>query len=75
MGDVVGGDVPPGMVDGDQRHPQGVGRRLGEVHPHQQGADEAGGVGDGHRVDVSAGESRLLQGLIRQAGDGLHVLA
>ena len=75
VGDVVGGDVAPDVVDGDQGHPQTVGHRLGEGHPHQQRPDEAGGVGHGHGVDVLPGDARLADGLVGQAGDGLHMLA
>jgi hypothetical protein len=75
VSDVVGGDVAPDMVHRDQRYPQSIGRRFGEVDPHQQRTDEAGGVGDRHGVDVRPGQPRPGQGLVGQAGDGLHVLA
>ena len=74
VGDVVGGDVPPHMVDRDQRHPQGIGHRLGKAHPHQHRADEAGGIGHGHGVNVPPGHPGLGQGLVGQLGDHLNVL-
>ena len=74
VGDVVGGDVPPDVVDGDQGHPQGAGRRLGEVHPHQHRPDEAGGVGDGDGVQVLPAQPGVGQGPLGQGDDGLHVL-
>ncbi len=75
VGDVIGGDVPPDVVDGDQRHSQPEGGGLGEGHPHQQGPDQAGGVSDRYGVNVRLGNARLPEGLVRQAGDGLHMLA
>ncbi len=35
VGDVIGGDVPPDVVDGDERHAQAKGGGLGEGYPHQ----------------------------------------
>ena len=75
MGDIIGGDVAPDVVDGDEGHPQAVSYRLGEGHPHQQCADKAGGVGHRHGVDVLLGHVGLPQGLVRQADDCLHMLA
>ena len=75
MGDVIGGDVAPDMVNRDDRHIESIGHRLSKVHTHQQGADEAGGVGHRYRVNVAPGDSRLLEGLVSQAGNGLDVLA
>ena len=74
VGDVVGGDVAPDVVDGDERHPQSVGHGLGKAHPHQHRADEAGGVGHRHGVDVLPGQAGLIQRLVRQGGDDLDVL-
>ena len=74
VGDVVGGDVAPHVVDGDQGHPQSIGHRLGKGYPHQQRPDEAGGAGHRHGVDVRFRHVRLAQGLVRQAHDGLHML-
>ena len=75
MGDVVSCDVAPDVVDGDEGHPQAVGHRLGEGHPHQQRPDEAGGIGHRHRVDVLFRHACLPQGLVRQAHDSLHMFA
>ena len=75
MGDIIGCDVPPDMVDGHQGHVQGKGGGFGEVHPHQHRPDEPRRVGDGHRVNVPPGDARLDQGLVREARDGLNVLA
>ena len=75
MGDVVGGDVAPDVMDGHQRQAQRHGRTLGEVHAHKDSADEAGGVGDGDGVQLLLGDSSVGQGLVSQGGDGLHVLA
>ena len=74
-GQIVGGNVATDVVDRDQRHAQRIGHGLGEADPHQHGADEAGGIGDGHGVHVALGEPGIGQRLIRQTGNGLHVLA
>ena len=74
VGDVVGRDVAPDVMHRNQRHAQGEGCCLGEVYPHQHRADQSGGIGDRHRVDVLPGQLRGLQGLIRQGIDGLNVL-
>ena len=50
VGEIVGGDVAPHVVDGDEGQIQGHGGPLGKVHPHQHRPDEAGGIGDGHGV-------------------------
>ena len=70
-----GGSSAPEVVDRDQGLAQGVGRRLGEVHRHQQGPDEPRPIGHRHGVDVRFRHAGIGQGLLRQARDGLHVLA
>ena len=67
--------MAPEVVDRDEGPVQSQGRALGEVHPHQQCADEPGAVGHRHRVDLGLAEPRVRQGLVRQSGNGLHVLA
>ena len=74
IGQIVGGNVPPDVVDGDQRLAQGVGRRLGEVDPHQHGTDEPRSIGNGYSVQVGPGQACVGKGLICQAIDGLNVL-
>ena len=75
VGDVVGGDMGPDMMDRDDGHIEAVGHRLSKVHAHQQGANEAGGIGYRHGVDVAPGDPRLSEGLVGQPGDGLDVFA
>ena len=72
---IVGGDVSPYMVDGDQRHAQRVGGGFGKGHPHQHRADETGGIRHRHGVHILFGQPRVGKRLVRQGGDGLHVLA
>ena len=74
VGDVVGGDVAPDVMDRDQGHPKGQGGRLGEVHPHQHRSNEAGGIAHRHGVNVPLGQPGIGKGLVRQSGNGLHVL-
>ena len=73
MGNVVGGDVAPNVVDGDQGDSQGIGHGLGKIHPHQHRADEAGGIGHRHGVNILPSQVRLGQGLVGQAGNHLDV--
>ena len=75
IGQVVGGDVPPQMVHGDQGQPGGKGQPFGKVHPHQKGPDQPWGVGDGNAIDLGEGLAPLLQGLFHHAHNGLTVAA
>ena len=61
-------------MHGNERHVQRIGRGLGKVQPYEHRADETGGVGRGHGVDVFFLDARLLERLIGQRGDGLDVL-
>ena len=61
---IVGGDVAPHMVYGDQRHPQRVGSGFGEGHPHQHRADKPRGIRYRHGVDVSLCQARVGQRLV-----------
>ena len=63
------------MVHRDERNVQGQGAGLGEVNPHQHRADEAGGIGHGHGVDLLPADARRFNGLLGQDGDGLHMAA
>ena len=63
------------MMHGNERHVQRIGRGLGKVQPHEHRADEAGGVGRGHGVDVGFLNAGLFERLVGQRGDGLDVLA
>ena len=54
IGDVIGGDMSPDVVNRDQGFPQRQRRRLGEVHAYQHRADQAGGIGHGHGIDVAS---------------------
>ena len=74
-GQVIGGDMAPDMVYRDQGHTQAVSHALGKAHRHQHRADKARGVGHGHRVNVLFRKARVGEGPIRQAGNGLHMLA
>ena len=67
--------MAPDMMDGDQGDSQGKGRRLGKAEAHQHRADQAGGIGHRYGVNIGAGAAGADQGLFRQGGDGLHMLA
>ena len=46
-----GVDVGFQMIHADPGNPVAVGKPLGEGEAYQQGADQAGALGDGHAVD------------------------
>ena len=75
VGQVEGGDVAPQMVHGHQRLVCRIGQPLGEVHPHQNGPDEAGRKGHGHGIHVVDGLARIQQGLFHGGADELAVAA
>ena len=74
VGNVVGSDVTPDMVDRNEGEPQGHGSPLGKIHPYQHRPDEAGGIGDGNGIQVRAGKAGIGQGLVGQAIYRLDVL-
>ena len=57
--DIVGGDVPPDMVDRDERYAQRQRQTFCEIDADEQRADEARGVRDGDGVDLSFADPRL----------------
>ena len=75
VGDVVGRDVAAHMVHRDERHAERERGGLGKVHADEQRADEPRRAGDGHGVDVAAGQTGHCQRTVGQLGDNLHVRA
>ena len=67
--------MAPDVVHGNERNTQSEGRAFGEIDPNQHRADEAGGVGAGHGVDVGAGDVRRVQSALGQKGDDLQMAA
>ena len=63
------------MMYGDQRHPKGQSHRFGKIDPHQHRPDQAGRIADRHGIDILFGKPRILQCLVRQPGNGLHMLS
>ena len=63
------------MVHRHQGQARGQGQPLGEVHPHQQRADEPRGVGDGDGVHLGELFAAPLQGLLHHGHNGLAVAA
>ena len=51
--DVARGNVPPDMMDRDERHAQRQRQTFGEIDADEQRADEPRGVRDGDGVDLS----------------------
>ena len=74
-GEVVGGDVPADVVHGHQRHVHRQGGGLGEVHAHQQRADQPRRIGHGHGADVPARDAGGGERPLRQVADDLRVAA
>ena len=70
---IVGGDMTPDMMDGDQRLPQGKSHGLRKAQPHKHRADQPWRVGDRHRVDVILSTASVLQRPLRQGCNGLHM--
>ena len=60
VSDVIGGDMTPNVVDGDEGHTQAIGGAFGKVDPHQHRSDQPRCVGAGHSVDILSGHTRLL---------------
>ena len=75
IGDIVGSDMATDMMHRDQGLIQRQRCCFSKIHAYQHRADEAGRIGHGHRVDISAGQPRSLQSFLRKAVDGLHMLA
>ena len=63
------------MMDRDQRLIHGQSRSLGKVHTNQHRTNEARSISHRHRIDIIPAQSRLGQRLVRQAVNGLDMLA
>ena len=75
IGQIVGGNVPPDVMDRDQGLVQRQRGGFGEIHAHQNRSDKTGRISHRHGVDVPAGQPGFLQRLIRKSVDGLDVLS
>ena len=73
VGDVVGRDMAAHVVHRDERHAERERGGLGKVHADEQRADEPRRAGDGHGVNVAAGQAGHRQRAVGQLGDDLHV--
>ena len=74
-GQIVCRNMAADMVHGNQRDSQHRGNGLGKVHPYQNRTDQPGRVGDGHRVDLLPGKSRVFQSALCQERYGFHMAA
>src|SRR5699024_7849823 len=63
------------VVDWYQRHTESEGEALGKVHTHEQRADKARRVCNGHGVYVRAGEPGYGQGAVCELVYHLYVAA
>ena len=71
---IVCSNMPPDMVNRDQRDAQTIGHGLGKAQPHQHRTDQSRRIGDSHGVDILPGAVGVRQRLFRQGGDHLYVL-
>ena len=75
IGQIVCRNVSPDVMHRHERHAEPQRREFREVHPDKHRADQPRRIRHGHGVDVAARKLCLLQRLIREAVDGLDVLA
>ena len=67
--DLRGVEMGPDVVDADHGDAQRVGEGLGEVDAHEEGAEQAGPVGNGHSVEILLPYTCLVDGGLDDLGD------
>ena len=75
ISDVIRGDMPADMVDGNERFVQCQRRRLRKIHADEQRADQPRRIGHRKRVDLTAGDLCLRKRLLRKSVNRLNVLS
>ena len=75
MSDVIGGDMTTDMVHRDKGHTQCIGGRLGKVDADQYCANQAGGTGRSHGINIFAREVSLVNGALGQQTNGLEMFS
>ena len=73
--DMGGKDMRLAVMDAYEGDVPGIGDRLGRRDADQQGADQPGGVRDGHEVDVVKTDPGCFQGLSNDRHQVPQVLA
>ena len=68
-------DVAGKVMHGHKGEPGGGGRRLGERHADEQGADQAGPLGHRHGAEVVPRCLRVVERALDDAGDVADMLA
>ena len=73
--DIIGSDMSPNMMNGDNGNIQGQGRSFGKIDAHQQRPDQARGIGDRNGIQIGLFNACFPDGLVCQAGNCLDVLS
>ena len=61
MSDVVGGNVPPNVVNRNQRLLSGQHQAFGKIDPHQKRSDQPWGIGDRNTVNLLQANRSVVQ--------------
>ena len=67
--------MPADMVYGDKGQIQRIGHGLREAHAYEYRTDQARRIGYRDGVNLPFCQARVRERLLRQTGDGLHMLA
>ena len=71
---IIGRDMPPDMVNRNERHAEAVRRRLREIHTHQHRADQPRRIGHGDSVDLLPRYGRAGKRLVCQRVNCFNML-
>ena len=74
IGQPVGIDVALDVIDRHERQVMGRRHRLGDADADQQRADQAGPVGDGHRIEIGPSHAGLLERRLHGRDDPAQLL-
>ena len=72
---IIGRDMPPDMVNRNERHAEAVRRRFREIHTHQHRADQPRRIRHGNRVDLLPRYGRAGKRLVCQRVNCFNMLA
>ena len=72
---IIGRDMPPDMVNRNERHAEAVRRRFREIHTHQYRTDQPRRIRHGNRVDLLPRYGRAGKRLVCQRVNCFNMLA
>ena len=72
---IIGRDMPPDMVNRNERHAEAVRRRLRKIYAHQHRADQPRRIGHGDSVDLLPRYGRAGKRLVCQRVNCFNMLA